>query len=111
MSSESSFLARGHCAARPPVPRVCDRTACRYEGCAAAPRTRAQPMLSASAYSFRQKSRLAISLSWVAGYTNVILLILCGVVVAHATGNVTHLGQYLAEGDFTRAWRIGGFLV
>ena len=40
-------------------------------------------MLSASAYSFRQKSRLAISLSWVAGYTNVILVILCGVVVAH----------------------------
>jgi uncharacterized membrane protein YoaK (UPF0700 family) len=69
------------------------------------------PMLSASAYSFRQKSRLAISLSWVAGYTNVILLILCGVVVAHTTGNVTHLGQYLAERDFARAWRIGGFLV
>src|SRR5688572_11423228 len=68
-------------------------------------------MLSASAYSFRQKSRLAISLSWVAGYTNVILFILCGVVVAHATGNVTHLGHHLAEGDFTRAWRIGGFLV
>ncbi len=68
-------------------------------------------MLSASAYSFRQKSRLAISLSWVAGYTNVITFILCGVVVAHATGNVTHLGQYLAERDLTRAWRIGGFLV
>jgi uncharacterized membrane protein YoaK (UPF0700 family) len=68
-------------------------------------------MLSASAYSFRQKSRLAISLSWVAGYTNVILFILCGVVVAHATGNVTQLGHHLAEGDFTRAWRIGGFLV
>src|SRR5688500_19938469 len=68
-------------------------------------------MLSASAYSFRQKSRLAISLSWVAGYVNVILLILCGVVVAHATGNVTHLGQHFAELDLARAWRIGGFLV
>jgi uncharacterized membrane protein YoaK (UPF0700 family) len=68
-------------------------------------------MLSASAYSFRQKSRLAISLSWVAGYTNVILLILCGVVVAHATGNVTHLGQYAAEAAWAKAWRIGGFLV
>jgi hypothetical protein len=32
-------------------------------------------MLSAHAYSFRQKSRLAISLSWIAGYTNVITLI------------------------------------
>jgi uncharacterized membrane protein YoaK (UPF0700 family) len=68
-------------------------------------------MLSAAAYSFRQKSRLAISLSWVAGYTNVILFILCGVVVAHTTGNVTHLGQYLAEGRPGEAWRIGGFLV
>lgn len=68
-------------------------------------------MLSAAAYSFRKKSRLAISLSWVAGYTNVILFILCGVVVAHTTGNVTHLGQFIAEGRFTQAWRIGGFLV
>jgi uncharacterized membrane protein YoaK (UPF0700 family) len=68
-------------------------------------------MLSAAAYSFRQKSRLAISLSWVAGYTNVILLILCGVVVAHTTGNITHLGQFAAETNFEQAWRIGGFLV
>jgi uncharacterized membrane protein YoaK (UPF0700 family) len=68
-------------------------------------------MLSAAAYSFRKKSRLAISLSWVAGYTNVILFILCGVVVAHATGNVTHLGQFAAERHWIQAWRIGGFLV
>jgi uncharacterized membrane protein YoaK (UPF0700 family) len=68
-------------------------------------------MLSASAYSFRQKSRLAISLSWVAGYTNVILFILCGVVVAHTTGNVTHLGQYAVERRWAEAWRVGGWLV
>ena len=68
-------------------------------------------MLSAAAYSFRQKSRLAISLSWVAGYTNVILFILCGVVVAHTTGNVTHLGQFVTERRFDEAWRVGGFLV
>ena len=49
-------------------------------------------MLSASAYSFRQKSRLAISLSWVAGYTNVITFIVFAVVTSHATGNVTHFG-------------------
>jgi uncharacterized membrane protein YoaK (UPF0700 family) len=68
-------------------------------------------MLSAAAYSFRQKSRLAISLSWVAGYTNVILFILCAFVVSHATGNVTHFGQYLAERNFSRAWQTGGWLV
>jgi len=68
-------------------------------------------MLSAAAYSFRQKSRLAISLSWVAGYTNVILFILCAVVVSHATGNITHLGQKLAELRPLDAWRQGGSLV
>jgi uncharacterized membrane protein YoaK (UPF0700 family) len=59
-------------------------------------------MLSASAYSFRQKSRLAISLSWVAGYTNVITFIVCAVVTSHATGNVTHFGKALVD------WLDGG---
>src|SRR3954470_7183286 len=55
-------------------------------------------MLSASAYSFRQKSRLAISLSWVAGYTNVVAFLMCGhIVVSHVTGNITHFGESLAE--------------
>jgi uncharacterized membrane protein YoaK (UPF0700 family) len=57
-------------------------------------------MLSASAYSFRLKSRLAISLSWVAGYTNVITFILCAAVTSHATGNLTHFGQQAAEGHW-----------
>jgi uncharacterized membrane protein YoaK (UPF0700 family) len=64
-------------------------------------------MLSASAYSFRQKSRLAISLSWVAGYTNVITFIACAVVISHATGNVTHFGKALAD-RFTRGGSSGG---
>ena len=55
-------------------------------------------MLSATAYSFRMKSRLAISLSWVAGYTNVIALILCGMVISHATGNVTGVAWHATEG-------------
>jgi uncharacterized membrane protein YoaK (UPF0700 family) len=60
-------------------------------------------MLSASAYSFRQKSRLAISLSWVAGYANVITFIVCAVVISHATGNVTHFGKAVAD-----RWTKGG---
>ena len=60
-------------------------------------------MLSASAYSFRMKSRLAISLSWVAGYTNVIALVICGAVVSHATGNVTVFGQHFAGQRFAAA--------
>src|SRR5580693_9150224 len=50
-------------------------------------------MLSAEAYSFRHKSRLAISLSWVAGFTNVIMVITAGQVVSHQTGNTTHFGS------------------
>ena len=54
-------------------------------------------MLSAEAYSFRLKSRLAISLSWIAGYANVITLIACNEVVSHQTGNTTHVGQALGQ--------------
>lgn len=54
-------------------------------------------MLTARAYTLRQKSRLAISLSWIAGYTNVQCLIYCGVMTSHVTGNATHLAQHLAE--------------
>ncbi len=57
-------------------------------------------MLSARAYSFRMKSRLAISLSWIAGYTNVFSLILLGVTSSHATGNFTHFGQMVVQGQF-----------
>jgi uncharacterized membrane protein YoaK (UPF0700 family) len=55
-------------------------------------------MLSAGAYSFRKKSRLAISLTWIAGYTNVITFMMLGaIVVSHVTGNVTHFGLAVAE--------------
>jgi uncharacterized membrane protein YoaK (UPF0700 family) len=60
-------------------------------------------MLSASAYSFRLKSRLAISLSWIAGYTNVITFLVCGVVTSHATGHVTHLGEWVGKGRLREA--------
>ncbi|HEY1686044.1 MAG TPA: DUF1275 family protein [Tepidisphaeraceae bacterium] len=55
-------------------------------------------MLSAAAYSFRKKSRLAISLSWIAGYTNVIVFLVLGhIVISHMTGNVTQLGLAIAQ--------------
>jgi uncharacterized membrane protein YoaK (UPF0700 family) len=63
-------------------------------------------MLSAQAYSFRQKSKLAISLSWVGGYTNVVALMACHAMASHVTGSVTWFGQALAEGQ----WRAGAFL-
>jgi len=53
-------------------------------------------MLSARAYSLRQKSRLAISLSWIGGYTNVVALLGLGTVVSHMTGATTLMGKGLA---------------
>jgi len=67
-------------------------------------------MLSASAYSFRQKSRLAISLSWVAGYVNVIAFAICGQVISHMTGNTSHLGLSVGQADW-RGIAFFGFLV
>lgn len=46
-------------------------------------------MLSAQAYSFRMKSRLAISLSWVGGYVNAVTFLVCGTMTSHVTGNTT----------------------
>ncbi|MBI1337185.1 MAG: DUF1275 domain-containing protein [Phycisphaera sp.] len=72
-------------------------------------------MLSARAYSFRQKSRLAISLSWIGGYTNVIALLAGGHVVSHMTGNATQLGAGLAQGHWDTvlylAFVLGAFML
>ena len=58
-------------------------------------------MLSARAYSFRQTSRLAISLSWIGGYTNVVVLISCGFMVSHVSGTATHLAHELGDGQLS----------
>ncbi|MHB1155342.1 MAG: YoaK family protein [Phycisphaerales bacterium] len=60
-------------------------------------------MLSARAYSFRQKSRLAISLSWIGGYTNVVASLACGSLVSHVTGSATNIGHFVVAGDLRHA--------
>lgn len=67
-------------------------------------------MLSAEAYSFKLKSRLAISLSWVAGYTNVVTLAVTGHVVSHVTGNTTFVANKLGQGRWAE-FRFYGFLI
>jgi uncharacterized membrane protein YoaK (UPF0700 family) len=64
-------------------------------------------MLSARAYSFRQQARLAISLSWIGGYTNVVAFMVCGAVASHVTGNVTHLGRFTVQGNVPEALFMG----
>ena len=55
-------------------------------------------MLSSQAYSLRQKSRLAISLSWIAGYTNAIAVLFCARTVSHMSGNATLVSVMLSQG-------------
>src|SRR5687767_9770473 len=68
-------------------------------------------MLSARAYSFRQKSKLAISLSWVGGYVNVVLLLACGTFASHMTGNATRFGELVVMRDWHIAGQFGLLLV
>jgi uncharacterized membrane protein YoaK (UPF0700 family) len=67
-------------------------------------------MLSARAYSFRQQSRLAISLSWIGGFTNSVAFLACGAVVSHVSGTVTGFGRSLARAEVPEI-RFFGFLV
>lgn len=67
-------------------------------------------MLAASAYSFRQQSRLAISLSWIGGYVNVVALLATAHVVSHTTGNATSLAQSIALGHAGQVALLAGLL-
>jgi len=71
-------------------------------------------MLSSKAHSFAQQARLAITLAWVAGYTNVITILTCGTVTSHVSGTLSNLGRNLFHGqwDLTRfaSFLIGMFL-
>lgn len=63
-------------------------------------------MLVSKAHSVSQQSRLALTLAWVAGYTNVICILACGTVTSHVTGSVSHLGRVVIELNAAQA----GFL-
>jgi uncharacterized membrane protein YoaK (UPF0700 family)/anti-anti-sigma regulatory factor len=67
-------------------------------------------MLSAQAYSFRQKSQLAISLSWIGGYTNIITFLALGTLVSNVTGTATHFARSIAVLNYQSA-AFFGFLL
>lgn len=54
-------------------------------------------MFLAQAHSFSQQARLAVTLAWVAGYTNIVTIIACGTVTSHVSGTTSNLGRDLAE--------------
>lgn len=55
-------------------------------------------MFVAQAHSFTQQARLAITLAWVAGYTNILTVLTCGTVTSHVTGTVSQWGLDLVQG-------------
>jgi len=67
-------------------------------------------MLSSKAHSFPQQARLAITLAWVAGYTNVITILTCGTVTSHVSGTLSQWGRGLFEGQWDVA-RFTSFLI
>lgn len=62
-------------------------------------------MFVTQAHSFTQQARLAITLAWVAGYTNIITIITCGTVTSHISGTASNLGHYLVESS----WSLAGY--
>ncbi len=60
-------------------------------------------MFLAQAHSFTQQARLAITLAWVAGYTNVLSILTCGHVTSHVSGTTSDLGQWVVRGVWDRA--------
>lgn len=63
-------------------------------------------MFATQAHSFRQQARLSITLSWIAGYTNILTILTCGQVTSHVTGTASQLGLDVAEGR----WNAGAYM-
>lgn len=57
-------------------------------------------MLSSKAHTLAQQARLAITLAWVAGYTNVITILTCGTVTSHVSGTLSQWGRILFHGQW-----------
>lgn len=60
----------------------------------------AHPMLVAQAHTFTQKARLAVTLAWVAGYVNLVCIVVCGKGVSHVTGTLTAFGKDISDSDW-----------
>lgn len=67
-------------------------------------------MFVSQAHSFRQQARLAVTLAWIGGYTDIITLLSCGAVTSHMSGTTAAFGRDL----FTGSWsllRLGCFVL
>lgn len=68
-------------------------------------------MFVAQAHSFTQQARLAITLAWVAGYTNVVAILACGHAASHVSGTTSDLGRHFVEASRGKGtpWSVVGF--
>jgi uncharacterized membrane protein YoaK (UPF0700 family) len=62
-------------------------------------------VFATQAHSFTQQARLAITLAWIAGFTNTVSILALGTVTSHVSGTASQLGKAAAE----RQWSIAGF--
>lgn len=67
-------------------------------------------MFRGQAHSFTQQARLAISLSWIGGYTNALTVLACGQVTSHMTGSVAQIGVDAARGQWSTAAYLTGLV-
>lgn len=63
-------------------------------------------MFVSQAHSFTQQARLAITLAWVAGYTNIVSILACGTATSHVSGTVSQWGRDLMDAR----WAAAGFM-
>ena len=68
-------------------------------------------MLTAQAHSFTQQARLAVTLAWVAGYTNIVTIVTCATVTSHVSGTASNFGRDIAERQWDLAWFAGHLLL
>ncbi|HEX8878215.1 MAG TPA: YoaK family protein [Phycisphaerales bacterium] len=64
-------------------------------------------MFIAQAHSYYQQARLAVTLAWIAGYTNILTILVCGHVTSHVSGTTSDLGRAVVEAR----WETVGFLL
>ncbi|MDX2116646.1 MAG: DUF1275 family protein [Planctomycetota bacterium] len=68
-------------------------------------------MFVAQAHSFTQQARLAITLAWVAGCTNIVAILACGHVVSHVSGTTSDFGRDVVLGEWAGAAFLGFLLM
>lgn len=60
-------------------------------------------MFVAHAHSLGQQTRLAVTLAWIAGYTNLVSIIVCGQAASHVSGTVSQWGLDVVQGRWSLA--------